>query len=152
MLQLWHSVVYKGLLLQQWREGMWQLDEGEMWVGDQPWHCSYLKTENKDKLTHEKKWKNKEISRPPHTPIFFFPSVFLKHKHRRPTQQQHTGEGAPAVSAWRDIMPQCQSDVQANVIGECEKDVISDSVSTQTRLHTHKRWCKSSPSYRSSSL
>lgn len=50
---LWHLAlfpVYKSILRQLGTERLWQLDEGEMWVGDQPWHCSYLKVEHKDKL------------------------------------------------------------------------------------------------------
>lgn len=102
---------------------MWQLDTGEMWVGDQLWHCSYLKTECKDTLTNTHTHK----SPVPQSLLFF-----LKHKHRQPTQQQHTGEGVLPVSAWRDIMPQCQSDFQAGVIGECEKNVKGTWVAVQT--------------------
>lgn len=109
-----------------------------MWVGDQFWHCSYLKTEHKDKVAQKK-------SPFPQSLLFF-----LKNKHRQPTQQQHTGEGALPVSAWRDIMPQCQSDVQASMIGECEKNVRDRWVTVQIHTHTHTwfniqgthRWCK----------
>lgn len=69
----------------------------------------------------------------------------LKTNTDHPTQRQHTGEGALPVSAWRDIMPQCQSDVQASMIGECEKNVRGRWVTAQIHAHTVQRthrWCK----------
>ena len=104
-------------------EQMWQLVGDEMWVGDQLWHCSYLKTEHKDKLAQKKSLVLQSL-------LFFL-------KHKQPTQQQHTGKGAPPVSTWCDIMPQCQSDVQASVIGECEKNVRGGWLTVQTHIPKH---------------
>lgn len=101
-------------------------------IGDQLWHCSYLKTEHKHKLAKKK------------SPVPQLLSFFLKHKHRQPTHQQHMGEGVLPVSSWRDIMPQCQSDVQARVIGECEKNARGKWVTVQG--HTHNSTNKSTHS------
>lgn len=48
-------------------------------------------------------------------------------------KQQHMGKGALPVSMWSDIMPLCQSDVQATVISE--KNVCGNQVTLHTHAH-----------------
>lgn len=128
LFQLWHTVVpfvYEDILQQMATERIWQLFENEMWVGDQLWHCSNLKTEHKDKLAKKA---------PVHKSLLFLPYTQAEAAHATTTTHRRR---RPCLSASGVILCLSVKVMFRPAVWEEREGHMSDSLNTQTNKHTH---------------